>query len=369
MSPEAFFRDLLAKAGVTIDGDQPWDLQVRDPRAYTRMMRDGTIGFGEAFMDGWLDCARFDQLAERAFQADLSSRFEVRAAIVASIRARLTPFGSRRRSFEIGDLHYDAGNDFFEALLDPTMAYSCGYWHNAETLEAAQRAKLDLICRKLKLEPGIRVLDIGSGWGSFARFAAENYGANVVGITVSRQQVEFAERFCAGLPATFRYLDYRDIDETFDRVVSVGMFEHVGRRYHADFFAACARCLKPSGLLLLHTIGQQHEQAVNAWYDKYIAPGAEIPTIANVVTSAHPGLLLEDLHTFYGSNYDRTLMAWAANLDAGWDRLKKKYPEPFYRMWKLYLQGCAAGFRTNLLRVWQFVFSRDGYPGGYGSVR
>jgi len=369
MSPEGFFRDLLAKAGVTIDGDQAWDLRVRDQRAYTRMLRDGTIGFGEAFMEGWLDCERLDLLAERAFRADLSSRFEVRAALVAAIKARLNPFGSRRRSFEIGDLHYDAGNDFFGALLDPTMAYSCGYWEHADGLLAAQRAKLDLICRKLKLEPGMRVLDIGSGWGSFARFAAEHYRVSVVGITVSREQIEFATGFCADLPATFRYLDYRDVDETFDRVVSIGMFEHVGRRYYPEFFAACARCVKPSGLVLLHTIGQLHEQPVNAWYDKYIAPGAEIPTVANVVTAAGDALVLEDLHTFYGSNYDKTLMAWSANLDAGWDRLKGKYGDPFYRMWKLYLQGCAAGFRTDLLRVWQFVFSRGGCPGGYVSER
>jgi len=369
MSPEAFFRDLLAHAGVTVNGGRQWDLQVRDQRAYTRMMRDGTIGFGEAFMAGWLDCERFDLLAERAFRADLSSRFEVRAALAAALKARLSPFGSRRRSFEIGDLHYDAGNDFFEALLDPTMAYSCGYWEHADNLEAAQRAKLDLICRKLKLEPGMRVLDIGSGWGSFARFAAAHYRVSVVGITVSREQIDFATRFCAGLPATFRYLDYRDIGETFDRVVSIGMFEHVGRRYYPDFFAACARCVSPSGLVLLHTIGQKREQPVNAWYDKYIAPGAEIPTIPDVVGAAHPDLLLEDLHTFYGTNYDKTLMAWSANLDAHWDRLKDKYGEPFYRMWKLYLQGCAAGFRTDLLRVWQFVFSRGGYSGGYSSER
>jgi cyclopropane-fatty-acyl-phospholipid synthase len=369
MSAEAFFRDLLAKADVTIDGDRPWDLQVSDSRTYTRMLRSGTIGFGEAFMDGWLDCERFDLLAERAFRADLGNRFEVRAAFVASLRARLNPLGSRRRSFEIGDLHYDAGNDFFECLLDPTMAYSCGYWEHADSLEAAQRAKLDLICRKLMLEPNMRVLDIGSGWGSFAHFAAEHYGVSVVGITVSRQQVEFATRFCAGLPATFRYVDYRDIDEKFDRVVSVGMFEHVGRRYYPDFFAACARCVKPSGLVLLHTIGQQSEQPVNPWYDKYIAPGAEIPTINNVVAAAEPGLVLEDLHTFYGSHYDKTLMAWSANLDASWEGLKAKYGEPFYRMWKLYLQGCAAGFRCDLLRVWQFVFSRGGYPGGYISAR
>ena len=119
MSPEEFFRDLLAKADVTIDGDRPWDLQVRDSRAYTRMLRNGTIGFGEAFMDGWLDCERFDLLAERVFRADLSNRFEVRAAFVASLRARLSPLGSRHRSFEIGDLHYDAGNDFFEIFARP----------------------------------------------------------------------------------------------------------------------------------------------------------------------------------------------------------------------------------------------------------
>jgi cyclopropane-fatty-acyl-phospholipid synthase len=263
MSPEAFFRDLLARAGVAVNGDQPWDLQVLDPRAYTRMLRDGTIGFGEAFMQGWLDCERFDLLAERAFRCDLSGQFEVRAAVLASIKVRLNPFGSRRRAFEIGELHYDAGNDFFEAILDPTMAYSCGYWENADTLEAAQRAKLDLICRKLHLRPGMRVLDIGSGWGSFARFAAENYGATIVGITVSREQIEFATRFCAGLPVTFRYLDYRDVDETFDRVVSIGMFEHVGTRYYPQFFAACARCVKESGLVLLHTIGQHHQRPVN----------------------------------------------------------------------------------------------------------
>ena len=369
MSPEAFFRDLLGKADITINGNQTWDLQVYDERAYSRMLHDGTIGFGEAFMEGWLGCERFDLLAERAFRADLTSRFEVRAALVTALRAKLNPFGSRRRSFEIGDLHYNAGNDFFESLLDPTMAYSCGYWEHTDGLEAAQRAKLDLICRKLKLEPGMRVLDIGSGWGSFARYATEHYGVSVLGITVSCQQIEFASQFCAGLPAKFRYLDYRDLNETFDRVVSVGMFEHVGRRYYPEFFAACTRCLKPSGLLLLHTIGQQHEQPVNAWYDKYIAPGAEIPTIANVVTTADGALLLEDLHTIYGSNYDKTLMAWAANLEAGWDELKVKYAQSFYRMWKLYLQGCAAGFRTDLLRVWQFVFSRGGYPGGYVSAR
>jgi cyclopropane-fatty-acyl-phospholipid synthase len=369
MSPEAVIQELLSKVGVQVNGKELWDLQVHDPRAYTRMLRNGTVGFGEAFMEGWLDCERFDLLAERAFRASLSEQFEVRAAFVHAVKAKLNPFGSRHRSFKIGEVHYDAGNDFFESILDTYLTYSCGYWEHAETLDVAQRKKLDLICRKLHLEPGMRVLDIGSGWGSFSRYAAENYGVSVVGITVSRQQIEFANQACVGLPVTFRYLDYRDIDESFDRVVSVGMFEHVGRRYYRDFFAACERCLKPSGILLLHTIGQQHERPVNAWYNKYIAPGAEIPTIRNIVESAGDGLVIEDLHTLYGTHYDKTLMAWYANLEAAWSRLRHKYDEPFYRMWKLYLQGCAAGFRTDLLRVWQFVFSRAGIPGGYVYAR
>jgi cyclopropane-fatty-acyl-phospholipid synthase len=365
MSPEAFFRDLFAKAGITIDGNQPWDIQARDPRVYTRMLRDGTIGFGESLIEGWIDCERIDLMVERVYRADLAGQIPLRTALLEALKSRLNPAGSRARSFEIGERHYDTGNDLFEIMLDPYMTYSCGYWRRANTLETAQRDKLELICRKLQLQPGQRVLDIGVGFGSFARYAAEHYGVEVVGISVSREQIELGRRLCAGLPIEFRYVDYREVAEPFDRIVSVGMFEHVGRRYYRDFFAACERCLKPSGLLLLHTVGFLKEEGANPWFDKYILPGVEFPTVATIAASADTRLVLEDFHTWEGAHYDKTLMAWFARFDAGWDCIREKYGEAFYRMWKLYLQGCAGAFRIERLRVWQLVFSKGGVPGGY----
>jgi cyclopropane-fatty-acyl-phospholipid synthase len=364
-SHEIFFRDLLAKAGVTVNGNQPWDLQVREPGVYARMLRDGSIGFGEAFTEGWLDCERVDMLADRAYRAELTQRIEVKRALLEALKVRLNPFGSRSRSFEIGERHYDTGNDLFEIMLDPYMIYSCGYWLRAETLELAQRDKLELICRKLQLKPGLRVLDIGCGWGGLARYAAEHYGVSVAGITVSKRQVELGTRLSAGLPVEIRYLDYRDVNESFDRVVSVGMVEHVGRQHYRDFFAACDRCLKPSGIFLLHTVGYLKEEPINAWYDKYIMPGVEFPTVANLIKTTGPNLVLEDFHTWEGAHYDKTLMAWFERFHAGWDRLKPNYDETFYRMWKLYLQGCAGAFRAGRMRVWQLVFSKGAIPSGY----
>jgi cyclopropane-fatty-acyl-phospholipid synthase len=365
MSAEAFLRDLLAKADIAVDGGRPWDLQVREPRAYERILRDGSIGFGESFMAGWLDCERVDLLADRAYRANLARQVETGTALLEALKTRLNPFGSRPRSFEIGKSHYNTGNDLFEIMLDEYLIYSCGYWQRAQTLDAAQRDKLELICRKLQLQPGMRVLDIGCGFGGLARYAAEHYGVSVVGITVSSEQAALARRRCAGLPVEFRLTDYRDVDEAFDRVVSVGMFEHVGRRYYGDFFATCDRCLKPSGLFLLHTVGIQEEESINAWFGKYVMPGVEFPTVANIASRCGPNLVLEDFHNWEGSHYDRTLMAWFERFQAGWNRIEQNYGDTFYRMWKLYLQGCAGAFRANRMRVWQLVFSKGSVPGGY----
>jgi len=365
VSSETFFRDLLAKADIIIDGNRPWDLQVREPRAYERVFRHGSIGFGEAFMEGWLDCERVDMMAERAYRSKLAEKIEVGPAFLEAIKVRFNPFGSRSRAFEIGKWHYDTGNDLFEVMLDKYLVYSCGYWQQAETLETAQRDKLKIICRKLQLEPGMRVLDIGCGWGGLARYAAEHYGVSVVGVSVSKQQIELGTRLASSLPVQLRYVDYRDIDEMFDRVVSVGMFEHVGRRHYRDFFAACERCLKPSGILLLHTVGYLKEQPIDSWFNKYIMPGVEFPTVANIADSVGETLVLEDFHTWEGAHYDKTLMAWFDRFQDGWEELKKNYDETFYRMWKLYLQGCAGAFRADRMRVWQLVFSKGGLPGGY----
>jgi cyclopropane-fatty-acyl-phospholipid synthase len=304
-------------------------------------------------------------MADRAYRARLTEQIAVKAALLEALKVRVNPFGSRSRSFEIGERHYDTGNDLFQIMLDPYMVYSCGYWHRAKTLDAAQRDKLELICRKLQLEPGMRLLDIGCGWGGLARYAAEHHGVSVVGITVSKRQVDLGSRLAAGLPVELWYCDYRDIHETFDRVVSVGMVEHVGRRYYHEFFAACDRCLKPSGIFVLHTVGYLKEQPINPWYDKHIMPGVEFPTIPNLIDNIGSNLVLEDFHTWEGAHYDKTLMAWFERFHGGWDRLQHTYDETFYRMWKLYLQGCAGAFRAEQMRVWQLVFSKGGIPGGY----
>jgi cyclopropane-fatty-acyl-phospholipid synthase len=316
-------------------------------------------------MEGWLDCERVDLMAERAYRAKLGEQIAVRTALLEALKVRVNPFGSRSRSFEIGERHYDTGNDLFEIMLDPYMVYSCGYWRRATTLDAAQRDKLELICRKLQLEPGMRVLDIGCGFGGLARYAAEHHGVSVVGITVSKQQADLGNRRAEGLPVELRYCDYRDVTEVFDRVVSVGMVEHVGRRYYRDFFAAAERCLEPSGIFVLHTVGFLKEQPINPWYDKHIMPGVEFPTVPNLILNTGENFVLEDFQTWEGSHYDRTLMAWFERFQAGWNELKRSYDETFYRMWKLYLQGCAGAFRAEQMRVWQLVFSKGGIPGGY----
>jgi len=366
MSAETFFRELLAEAEIIINGDRPWDLQVRDRRAYERVLRDGTIGFGESYMDGWLDCERIDEMAVRAYQAELSQKVDLRTAIFEAFKSRVNPFGSRTRSHEIGEKHYDVGNDLFEIMLDRYMIYSCGYWRRAQTLDQAQKDKLDMTCRKLMLEPGMRLLDIGCGWGGLARYAAEHYGISVVGVTVSRQQLELGRKICEGLPIQLRYQDYREVPDRFDRIVSVGMFEHVGRQYYSDFFEASDRCLEPDGIALLHTVGFLQAEVINPWYDKYIMPGVEFPTVKNIVDAADGRFVLEDFHTWEGDHYDKTLMAWFERFDAGWARLGSAYDDAFYRMWKLYLQGCAGAFRAERMCVWQLVFSKNGIPGGFG---
>jgi cyclopropane-fatty-acyl-phospholipid synthase len=365
MSAETFFRDLLAKAGITINGGRPWDLHVRDPRAYERMLRDGSIGFGESFVEGWIDCNQVDEMTERLERAELAKAVDKKLAVLESLRLRLRPVGSRSRSFEIGERHYDIGNDLYEAMLGRRMVYSCAYWQRAQQLDKAQEDKLEIICRKLQLAPGLRLLDVGCGWGGLARFAAEHYGVKVVGISVSKQQIELARARCAGLPVEFRYMDYRDLTETFDRIVSVEMFEHVGRRYYEAFFDVCARCLKPSGIFLLHTTGQLDEKPINPWYDKYILPGVEFATLDNVMRCIPRDLVLEHFAAWEGAHYARTLMSWFERFDMAWPRLKQSYDDAFYRMWKLYVQGSAGAFRAERLRILQLVFSKGGIPGGY----
>lgn len=254
-------------------------------------------------------------------------------------------------------------------MLDKRMVYSCGYWKDANTLDQAQEAKLDLICKKISLRPGMKILDIGCGWGSFAKYAAEKYKVKVVGITISKEQAKFAKEVCKGLPVDIRIQDYRSIHEKFDRIVSVGMFEHVGVKNYRTFMGVVYKCLDKKGLFLLHTIGSDLSQATaDPWILKYIFPNGMIPSIKQVAKSVEGLFVMEDWHNF-GQYYDNTTMAWFKNFDKYWPKLKKAYGERFYRMWKYYLLLGAGDFRARKNQLWQIVFSKEGVKGGYESIR
>jgi len=367
---KAFVEHLLELADVRIDGSRPWDIKVNDDRIYDRVMSFGTLGFGEAYMDGWWEAEAVDQLVYRLLRYNVQShiKFDI-AAIVGVARSRLLNL-QRRRVYEVAEKHYDIGNELYAAMLDKRMVYSCGYWKDAETLDAAQEAKLDLICRKAGLKEGMRILDIGSGWGGFLRFAAERYGIGGVGLTVSKEQAEYANANRGNLPIETRLQDYLSMDGTFDRIVSVGMFEHVGVKNYRAYMQKVYDLLAPDGLFLLHTIGGNTSQTHgDPWSDKYIFPNGMLPSPTQMGRAIEGLFVMEDWHNF-GAYYDRTLLAWLANFEAAWPRLKgEKYDERFYRMWRYYLCSFAGAFRARGLQLWQVVLSPQGVGGGYESIR
>ena len=370
--PPALLEQLISGSGIRFNGRAPWDVQVHDPQTYRRILSQGSLGFGEAYMDGMWDAERLDELFYRLLSHDIDekvkgmNRWRVLAEIV---RNTVMNPQSYRRAFQVGEHHYDTGNDVFEAMLDSSMSYSCGYWAEAQTLEQAQFNKLDLICRKLELKPGEKLLDIGCGWGGMARHAAENYGVKVTGITVSREQQKLARDRCRGLPVEIVLMDYRDLNGSYDKVVSVGMFEHVGPKNYALYFDTVRRLLKDDGLFLLHTIGDNTTcHGTDPWIEKYIFPNGSLPSARQISTALEERFIIDDWHNF-GPDYDRTLMAWWDNFEDAWPELKHKYDERFYRMWKYYLMCCAGMFRAKQGQLWQLVLSKRQRSATYRSIR
>ena len=369
-SMRAFAEALLKKADITIGGSRPQDITVHNERLFNRVTRYGTLGLGEAYMDGWWDSNALDVFIYKALIADLDKAFEINFASILTItKALIFNQQSYSRAFKVGEMHYDIGNNLYEAMLDPRMVYSCGYWEDATTLTEAQEAKLDLVCRKLGLKHGDRVLDIGCGWGGFAKYAAECYGVSIVGITISKEQAVLAHERCKGLPIEIRVQDYRSLNEKFDHIISIGMFEHVGIKNYHEYFTIVRRCLKEEGLFLLHTIGYARSlRNTDPWIEKYIFPGGALPSIAQIGRAIEGSFLVEDVHNF-GADYDATLMAWFKNFDTAWPKLSTKYGDRFYRMWKYYLLSCAGAARARNIQLWQLVLSPHGVVSGYRSIR
>lgn len=370
--PPTALQELCSKAGICINGSAPWDIQIKDRRVYEKVLTRGSLGFGEAYIQGLWECEQLDELFSRLLKLDPSRQLPGLARlhlIVQALRQRLVNLQSPRRAFKVGEQHYDTGNDLFEAMLDSRMNYSCGFWQTADTLEQAQVDKLDLICRKLELKRGESLLDIGCGWGGLAEYAAQYYGANVTGITISKEQQDYARERCGGLPVNIELRDYRNLEGSYDKIVSVGMFEHVGRKNYPAYFDTVKRLLKDEGLFLLHSIGiRRTRHASDAWIDKYVFPNGKLPSARDLTTALENRLLIDDWHNF-GQDYDRTLMAWKKNFDEAWPRLRHKYGEQFYRIWTYYLLCCAGLFRSRQGQLWQLVLTKVERSSTYRSVR
>ena len=356
---------LLISADVRINGSRPWDIEVHNKELYRRVLSQGSLGLGESYMDGWWDCYALDEFFYKILSAELDEKVRNWKVLIQHLRASFLNLQRKSRAFYIGERHYDIGNELYKLMLDKRMAYSCAYWKRAGTLDQAQEAKLDLIARKINLKKGMKVLDIGCGWASFAKYAAEKYGAEVTGVTVSKEQVKLGSEQCKGLPVEIRLQDYRDLDEKFDHVVSVGMIEHVGQKNYRTFMKVVHRCLKDGGLFLLHTIGgNKSVKNCDPWIEKYIFPNGMIPSIKQLATSFEGLFVVEDWQN-YGADYDRTLMAWFKNFDENWNKIKHIYDERFYRMWKYYLLASAGSFRARKNQLWQIVLSKKGLKGGW----
>ncbi len=354
--------ELLSYARVKINGERPFDIQVKDDRFYKRILKDEILGLGESYMDGWWECEAIDELINKLLRAQLHKKVKGNWKIkLFYLKSKIFNLQKGKRTYQVGEKHYDIGNDLFKAMLDKRMNYSCGYWKNAKSLDEAQEAKLELVCQKLELEPGMRVLDIGCGWGAFAKYAAEKYKVKVVGITVSKEQAKLAKELTKELPVEIRYQDYKNLkDEKFDRILSIGSFEHVGYKNYSKYMKIVFNLLKNDGISLLHTIGSNISvTSTNPWTNKYIFPNGNLPSISQIGKAMEGMFVVEDLQNL-GPDYDKTLMAWYENFNAAWDKLKDKYGERFYRMWKFFLLSSAGGFRARENQVWQIVFTKQG---------
>ncbi|BFU95392.1 MAG: cyclopropane fatty acyl phospholipid synthase (unsaturated-phospholipid methyltransferase) [Nitrospira sp.] len=369
MSQKSTIESLLEKARIRIDGPEPGDILVRDDRFYARVLAEGSLGLGESYMDGWWDARRLDEFFSRFHDVPLDHAVVDKYLIMNALKARLFNMQNRRLSRRVAQQHYDLDSAFYEKMLGPYMQYTCAYWKRAKDLETAQKHKLDLICRKLHLQKGDRVLELGCGWGGFARYASTHYGCHVTAYNISEQQVSYARKWCEDLTVEVIHGDYREAVGEFDKVAAIGLCEHVGFKNYRTLMETVHRTLKRRGLFLLHTIGNNASvSTADPWFDKYIFPGGMLPSVAQLSAAMDGLLVLEDWHNF-GPDYDRTLVAWQENVDRHWEELKAKFDERFRRMWRYYLLSLAGAFRARRIHLWQVVLSKHGVLGGYEPVR
>jgi cyclopropane-fatty-acyl-phospholipid synthase len=370
---------LLEGTGVEIGGSQPWDITVNRDRLYRRALR-GSLGIGEAYIDGDWDCLALDELFRRVLSASkLNSPLLRTARALKVLQSRLTNLQTRRRSRAVAEEHYDIDHRMYALFLGPWNQYTCCFFDGTDDLEQAEVIKLEMLCDKLELRPGERLLDIGCGWGGFAKYAAATRGCEVTGISLSTEQIHYARRFAHGLPVTIEKLDYRDLPRSgltpFDKISIVGMIEHVGYRNYETLMRVVHEMLKPDGLFLLHTIGNcERTTVVDPWMEKYIFRNSMAPSMDQLAAATEGCFVVEDWEN-YGHHYVPTLQAWHDRFNANWDRIRslktaREFDERFRRMWNYYLMSSKAAFEVEQLHLWQLVMTRRGSGRGvYGRVR
>lgn len=367
-------KNLLAQAHIEINGKNPWDIQIDDDRFYQRIIKSPSIAAGESYMDGWWSCKKLDEFFYRILCAQLYKDLKDWRIIVEYFKNYLLNLQTQNQSKKVAEVHYNLDNQLYSFMLGPSMAYTCAYWKDTDNLDDAQNNKYDLICRKLNLQTHDHVLDLGCGFGGFARYAAIHYGCQLTCVNISEAQIHYARKHQADLPITYVQTDYRNQtiynpkQIEFDKVVSIGMCEHVGSKNYHEFMRIVYSQLKNHGLFLLHTIGSNTTvNSLDPWFDKYIFPHGHLPSIQELGLSMEDFFIMEDWHNF-GTDYDKTLMAWYNNFQDHWPELSGHYDQRFYRMWVYYLLSCAGMFRAREAELWQVVLSKGRGQKGYHRV-
>jgi cyclopropane-fatty-acyl-phospholipid synthase len=360
---------ILGLAGIEVNGKNAWDIQVHDDRLWNRIISQRELGLAEAYMDGWWDVESIDQFLTKLLEINVLDKAPFSISLVGhAVKSTVLNRQTKAKAAANAKHHYNIGNDLYTRMLDKEMAYSCGYWKSAKTLDQAQIAKFDLICRKLELKPGMKLLDIGCGWGGLLRYAAKNYGIIGTGISPADNQIELARAKNGKLKIEYLQMDYRDLSGKFDRIVSVGMMEHVGPKNLETFFNKCISLLAPDGMMLHHTIASNEtKQVTDPFFDRYIFPGGVLPSLAQISKAVEKKVIIEDVHNF-GPDYEKTLLAWYANINKKWREIPN-YDERFRRMWNYYLLSSAAGFRARHIQLLQVVFRPMTSRGAYKAVR
>jgi len=365
-----FVENLLSKAEIALNGNNPWDVRVNSDRFYRRTLR-GSLGFGESYMDGDWDVESLDALFRRIIRMNITgSPLIMLNRLKLDLKSRLSNLQTRIGSRAIAETHYDLDHRLYELFLGPYNQYTCCFFNKARTLEEAEIEKLEMVCNKLDLRQGDRVLDIGCGWGGFAKYAAESRGCEVTGISISKEQVHYARDYTAGLPVEIIECDYRDLPQRFEpghfnKVVIIGMIEHVGYKNYRKIFEIVHRAIRDEGVFLLHTIGNNRvTTVVDPWIEKYIFRNSMAPAMTQLAQSLEGLFTVHDWEN-YGHYYAPTLAHWQERFEANWPQIEalettNRFDERFRRMFNYYFLSCKAGFETEHMYLWHLVMSKEG---------